>query len=90
MLARHGYVALTGGFQAPAIRTAGSDLQTEKEWMRQLILDMRVNPGGCLSAIDLAANSCRGTVWSRSRVALNTPNQLLQIDRRSRRVPLVF
>lgn len=52
-----GYVGLTGGFQS----TSDEELQEaisklKKEGMRQLILDMRGNPGGLLNqAIDVAS-----------------------------------
>lgn len=52
-----GYVGLTGGFQATSdeeLRESISKLK--KEGMRQLILDMRGNPGGLLTqAIDVAS-----------------------------------
>ncbi len=52
-----GYVGLTGGFQSTSdeeLREAMTKLK--KEGMRQLILDMRGNPGGLLNqAIDVAS-----------------------------------
>src|SRR5207344_203418 len=52
-----GYIGLTGGFQRSTDKELRESLEKlKKEGMRQLVLDLRNNPGGLLDqAIDVAS-----------------------------------
>jgi carboxyl-terminal processing protease len=79
-----GYIGLTGGFQRSSDEELAKSMKRlEEQGMRQLILDLRGNPGGLLDqAIDVASEFLpRGAVVVSVKVVLIQRADYLQINR---------